>query len=280
MRISINLATRPYADLGPAIKRLRIGMGALAVICLGLLLGLHAVHNKADAARARENAVDGHIAALTQQRQGYFQMMQQPQNARLLAQVRELNQLFDEKSFSWTLAMENLETVLPGGVMVTTLEPVRAKNGVTTLHLRVVGPHDLGVEMVRNMEQSQRFLHPRIVGENAESAGNGANQTFQPVSQTNRFNFDILTEYNPPTAEQRETAQKGKKHKETSTQAAPAPVGRRGSAPATHPPASRRPRLQPSPARAPRPATALQRRPIPGRLMSPLQRSKPQGGAR
>ena len=258
MRISINLATRPYADLGPAIKRLRIGMGALAVICLGLALGLHAVHNKADAARARENAVDGRIAALTQQRQGYFRMMQQPQNARLLAQVRELNQLFDEKSFSWTLAMENLETVLPGGVMVTTLEPVRAKNGVTTLHLRVVGPHDLGVEMVRNMEQSQRFLHPRIVGENAESAGNGANQALQPVSQTNRFNFDILTEYNPPTAEQRKAATKGKQQTKTSTEPTPAP---------------RR-------AQAAQPAPAGRRRPIPGRLMSPSERSKPQGGAR
>ena len=31
MRITLNLATRPYADQGPALKRLRIGMAALAV---------------------------------------------------------------------------------------------------------------------------------------------------------------------------------------------------------------------------------------------------------
>ena len=36
-----------------------------------------------------------------------------------------LNQLFDEKTFSWTLAMEDLETVLPGGVQVATLDPTR-----------------------------------------------------------------------------------------------------------------------------------------------------------
>lgn len=269
MRISINLATRPYADLGPAIKRLRIGMGALAVVCLGLALGLHAVHNKANAARAREGALDGQIGSLTQQRQGYIRMMQEPQNARLLAQVRELNQLFDEKSFSWTRAMENLETVLPGGVMVTTLEPVRAKNGVTTLHLRVVGPHDLGVALVRNLEHSKRFLHPRIVGENAESEGTGANQAFQPVSATNRFDFDILTEYNPPT-EVPAAASKGKKSAGEKS-AEVSPEAQHG--PAANSPASRRRRLQTN--------AVPQRRPVPGRLMPPTRRSTRQpGGSR
>lgn len=253
MRISINLATRPYADLGPAIKRLRIGMGALAVISLGLGLGLHAVHNKANAARARESALDNQINRVTQQRQGYIRMMGQPDNARLLAQVRELNQLFDEKSFSWTLAIENLETVLPGGVMVTTLEPVRAKNGVTTLHLRVIGPHDLGVELVRNMEHSQSFLHPRIVGENSESQESGPNHAFQPVSDTNSFNFDILTEYNPPPPEARVAANKGEKGAEQSLRATSEMQPAAGERPA-----SRRVRLLPN---------STRQRPAPGRLI-------------
>ena len=41
MRITLNLATRPFADLGPAIKRLRIGMAVLAVLAIVLGLGLH-----------------------------------------------------------------------------------------------------------------------------------------------------------------------------------------------------------------------------------------------
>ncbi len=62
--------------------------------------------------------------------------MQQPDNARTLQQAESLNQLFDEKAFSWTLAMEDLETVLPAGVQVTTLEPT-VKDGQITVHLRV-----------------------------------------------------------------------------------------------------------------------------------------------
>lgn len=214
MRITLNLATRPYSDLGPAMKRLRLGMGVLAGVCIVLLIGLHLLHNKAEAARAREHSLDGQLGQVTAERQGYIRMMQQPENAALLEQVNALNEIFDQKAFSWTLAMENLETVLPGGVMVTTLEPVRDKSGVITLHLRVVGPRDLGVELVRNLEHSRRFVHPRIVGENAETAANGALQHLEPVSASNRFDFDLLAEYNPPTAGERKSTKSGENKSE------------------------------------------------------------------
>jgi len=51
MRVTLNLATRPFADQGPMLKRLRIAMGALALLSIGLVLGLRALHSKADAAR-------------------------------------------------------------------------------------------------------------------------------------------------------------------------------------------------------------------------------------
>jgi type IV pilus assembly protein PilN len=211
MRITLNLATRPYADLGPAMKRLRIAMAALAVISLGLLLGLHALHQKAEAARAREHALDADIARITSERQGYEALMRRPENAQFMSEVAMLNQLFDEKSFSWTLAMENLETVLPAGVQVTQLEPVRAKNGQTTLHLRVLGPHDLSIDLVRNLEHSRRFMLPRIIGENAESSNNGPSQRLEPVSASNRFEFDLLADYIPPTPEERAHAKQREK---------------------------------------------------------------------
>jgi type IV pilus assembly protein PilN len=207
MRITLNLATRPFADLGPAIKRLRIAMAVLAVIAIGLGLGLRAFHHKADIARARDHSLDGQIARLTQERQGYQAMMQQPANAQVVTQATALNQLFDDKAFSWTLAMEDLETVLPGGVQVSTLEPVRAKDGHITLHLRVIGPRDLAVKLVSNLEHSKRFLLPRIVGENAESTG-GPGERLEPVSASNRVDFDLLAEYNPASLGELKTGRK------------------------------------------------------------------------
>jgi type IV pilus assembly protein PilN len=195
VQISLNLASHPYTDFGPAIKRLRIAMGVLVLVALGLLLGLRAFHQRAEEARAREHSLDSQIARIALERQGYQNLMRQPENAQLLAHTIALNQLFGEKAFSWTLAMEDLETVLPGGVQVTQLEPVRDKTGTITLHLRVVGPRDRAVDLVQNLEHSRRFLLPRIVGESAESTG-GAGEKLAPVSASNRVNFDVLADYN------------------------------------------------------------------------------------
>ncbi len=196
MRVSINLASRPFADIAPALKNLRIAMGAFALVAIALGLGLRAVHEKAEEARAHDHSLDGKIAQVKLERQGYENLMHRPDNAGTLLQADNLNQLFDEKGFSWTLAMEDLETVLPGGVQVTTIEPTRGKDGHITLRLRVIGPRDRAVELVQNLEHSRRFLLPRIVGENSESNGRPG-EAVEPVSASNRVDFDVLAEYNP-----------------------------------------------------------------------------------
>jgi type IV pilus assembly protein PilN len=204
VRVAINLASRPFADIAPALKNLRIAMGGLAVLAVLLLIGLHFVHDKAEAARAREHSLDGKIAQVRNEQQQYQTMMRQPDNARTLQQAENLNHLFDEKAFSWTLAMEDLETVLPAGVQVTTLEPT-VKDGEISVRLRVIGPRDRDVDLVRNLEHSRHFVMPRIVGESAESTG-GPNQRPEPVSASNRVDFDVLADYNPGTSQERKLA--------------------------------------------------------------------------
>lgn len=220
MRVTINLATRPFADLGPILKRLRIAMAVFAVVSIGLGVGLQLLHSKAEAVRARNHSLDGQIAQINQERDGYQAMMRLPDNAQVLDQAANLNRLFDEKAFSWTLAMEDLETVLPGGVQVTTLEPIRDKEGHITLRLRVVGPRDKGVELVQNLEHSRHFLRPTIVGESSENTG-GPGQALEPVSATNKFNFDLLAEYNPVNLAEQIPAQKKSEEKPKSGAASP-----------------------------------------------------------
>jgi type IV pilus assembly protein PilN len=217
MRITLNLATRPFADLGPSIKRLRIAMAVLAGVAILLGIGLHAIHQKAEAARARDHSLDGQIARVTQEREGFQALMQQPDNAQLLVQAAALNKLIDEKAFSWTLAMEDLETVLPGGVQVTSLEPARdEKTRKITVHFKVQGPRNRAVELVRNLEHSRRFLLPRITGENSASeTTDRPGQPLQPVSTTDRVDFDLLADYNPSTAEERRENRKAAAKSET-----------------------------------------------------------------
>lgn len=204
MRVTINLASRQFADIAPALKNLRTAMAALAGAAVLLLVGLYFVHGKAEAARQREHSLDGRIAQLRQEQQKYQATMRQPDNSHTLQQSENLNQIFDEKAFSWTLAMEDLENVLPAGVQVTTLEPT-IKKGQITVHLRVIGPRDRDVQLVQNLEHSRHFVVPRIVGETAESTG-GPNQQAQPVSASNRFDYDVLADYNPGQPDERKSA--------------------------------------------------------------------------
>jgi type IV pilus assembly protein PilN len=225
MKITVNLATRPFADLGPTIKRLRISMAVFAVVCIGLGVGLHLLHAKAQVARSRIQALENQITKVNQERQGYQAMMRQPDNAQVLQQANNLNGLFDQKAFSWTLAMEDLETVLPGGVQVTTLEPIRdEKTGQITLKLRVVGPRDKGLELVQNLERSRHFLHPVITGESIENNG-GPGAALEPVSASNRVNFDLNADYNAATLGEHAPPEKAKPSDESdSTSTTPEPA--------------------------------------------------------
>jgi type IV pilus assembly protein PilN len=101
--------------------------------------------------------------------------------------------------------MEAMETVLPAGVQVTSIEPIRAPDGHITVHVRVVGPRDRADDLVANLEHSRRFLLPRITGENAESSNNPS-QRQEPISISNRFDFELLADYNPPTPEEERIA--------------------------------------------------------------------------
>jgi type IV pilus assembly protein PilN len=194
MRIQLNLASRPFVELGPLYFRLRILVVLLAVTAVPLWLLLATEKRKAAEAQSRLDAVNHQIHALEQQRQVFQADMRQPQNASVLTQSQFLNQIFAEKAFSWTAVMMDLENVLPSGVQVLAIDPVIAKDGKVTIRLRVSGAHDRGVELVRNLEHSHRFLSPRLARETAENNQNGRGA--EPVSTAN-VNFDLLAEYNP-----------------------------------------------------------------------------------
>ncbi len=194
-------------------------MGILVVLSLGLWLGLHLVHAKAEKARAREHSLDGEFVKLNGEQQGYKTLMEEPDNARVLSQSQMLNQLFDEKTFSWTLAMEDLERVLPGGVQVNTLEPLRdPKTGVITVKMRVLGPRDKSIDLVRNLEHSKRFVNARIVDESVES-NTSSTQKMEPVSASNKANFNLVAEYSLPTEEESKAIIKNQKKPDEGTNA-------------------------------------------------------------
>jgi type IV pilus assembly protein PilN len=223
MRIQLNLASRPYVELGPLYLRLRILIGLLLLVALPLWLLVSSERQKAAAAQARLDAVEMRIHALQSQKVAFQAQMREPQNAAVLSQAQFLNQLFANKSFSWTAVMMDLENVLPSGVQVLNIDPVPTKDGKVTIRLRVSGAHDKAVDLVRNLEHSRRFLAPRLARETAENGQQNGNRQPEQVSLASNVNFDLLAEYNPLPEKAETPAAKGE-HTATGHSAAKKPV--------------------------------------------------------
>lgn len=197
MRISVNLATRPFIEIRPLLARLRLGMLALLLASVALGLGLHVLNGKAAVARAHMDELKSRTATFQNERQRDEARMRQPQNMAVLERSEFLNAVFARKSFSWTAVMMDLERVLPAGVQVTSIDPVITKEGGVNIRLRVSGDRQRAVELVRNLETSQRFVAPRLASETAQvQEGNRSSAGAVPVV-AGGVEFDILSGYNP-----------------------------------------------------------------------------------
>jgi type IV pilus assembly protein PilN len=171
-------------------------MAILVLFAIPLWLLLRSEKQQAQDATARVQAVQNNIQRLQRQQQSYQALMRQPQNAAILEQSDYLNSLFRRKAFSWTATMGDLETVLPSGLQVLSIDPVVAKDGHVTIRMRVSGARDRAVELVRNLEKSKHFATPRLADEALATANTGT-AAIQPVNATNDVNFDILADYRP-----------------------------------------------------------------------------------
>jgi len=212
MRISVNLANRPFIELRPLFAKLRLAMVVLALLAVGLGFALHSLNAKAKVAQAQMDALKAKTQRYQQERMANEARMRQPQNMAVLERSRFLNAAFAEKSFSWTAVMMDLEKVLPAGVQVTSIEPVITKEGDVNIRLRVSGDREKAVQLVRNLETSQRFLSPRLASEQAQTQE--GNRNAAQMLAPGAVQFDVLSGYNPlPEKPVKDVAAKDKKDK-------------------------------------------------------------------
>ena len=230
MRITVNLATKPFIELRPAYKRLRLWMAILFLLAIPLWFFTHAERQKAAKATAKVRAMQGSVQQMQRQEQSYQALMRQPQNAAVLTQSDFLNDLFRRKAFSWTATMTDLETVLPGGVQVMSIDPQVSPDGHVTIRMRVSGARTRAIDLLKNLEGSKHFASPRLSNEALATANNGNGQAM-PVSAASDVNFDILADYRPlPLAgKTAQSADKQQKQPEQKSQPEPRQKPKRGA---------------------------------------------------
>lgn len=196
MRITLNLASRPFFELRPLLIRLRVIAVALVLLAVVLLFMLRRAEDKAARAEAAVHVWTVKTGSLQREWQYDQALMREPVNAATLSRSDFLNQEFTRKSFSWTTALMDLELVLPQGVQVISIDPRMSKAGLVQVRLRVSGPRDKAVQLVANLEKSPHFVNPRVVGETSQIQGQNRAGFRPTMSPTTDVNVDILAEFN------------------------------------------------------------------------------------
>jgi type IV pilus assembly protein PilN len=191
MQLNMNLASQPYEDSRQFWSYWGTGIGLLALITA--LLVFLAVNGFIEGSHDRQQMakLKTQLAEFDRERSQAEAMLNQPQNRTVRDQSRFLNELFARKAFSWTLAFEQLEQVMPAHLHVISIHPGISADNNLELKLVVGGEtREQALDLVRKMESSKHFRQTRIDTEKFET-GNGN------AGNNDRVRFDINAFYVP-----------------------------------------------------------------------------------
>jgi type IV pilus assembly protein PilN len=205
MELNLDLATRPYVDLDLVIKRLRVAMIVIAPLIATLGVMLYFAHVTQNSYRADVEALDSSISANLKELAGYRRVVQGPEATLLVERTSALNQLFDDKAFSWTLLMHDLERTVPPEVELSSIQPERSKDATITLHVHVHGPRAGVIEFLQNLEHSSSFDAPRILEEYAQDDSRSSEHS-AAFSDSSIEEFTLVCGYNSSDLQQEEHA--------------------------------------------------------------------------
>jgi|SRR5271166_5411042 len=189
MRVDINLATHPYEDARRFWFLWGGAMAALGILTAGIFYYTAAGWVDARKDHRMEQRYQQQIDARDKEKADAQALMNMPQNSSIRDRSQFLNDLFYRKAFSWTQVFEDLERVMPPRVHVVSITPELASDNELAIKLVVAGDsHDRALELVRKMEDSQRFRQTQIITESNETGGNNNGDTVK---------FDISALYLP-----------------------------------------------------------------------------------
>jgi len=192
MRLDINLASHPYEDAKEFWQRWGIGLAVMGVVTFFLLgLTLWKWHKAAND-RTEVSRLEHNIAALDGKLARNEATLNRPENRTLREQSNYLNNLFQQKAFSWTMVFEDLERVMPPRLHVVSIHPEMDASNQLEIKLTVAGDsRDRALDLVRKMEDSKHFQQTHIA---EESFGRSGQQNGDDVQ------FNIVALYTADTA--------------------------------------------------------------------------------
>jgi len=206
MRLNLNLATQPYAEVRRFMMRWTVVLALVFALTVVLVYMAGTALKGWNTARQKNSEIQAKIAERDQlraQAQGY---LAQPQNRDTRDRSQFLNELIARKAFSWTQVFSDLERLMPVGLHVVSVTPAVNDDNQLEVRMMVNGrSRDRAIELVKRLEDSKHFAVARITDERlvAGQAGPGGVRAASPtgVQPGDTAQFQISAVYVPGAAD-------------------------------------------------------------------------------
>ncbi len=161
IRLDLNLASHPYEDAGSFYRRWGTALGVLLLVTLGLV-GVAVREWMNTRSISREiSSIHKQIDDLDDKKNQAQAILNRPENRGTRERSGFVNDLIVFKSFSWTLVMADMETLMPTRIHIASIQPERDKEGQIEVKITAGGDApEKGVELLQNLEKSRYFSKP------------------------------------------------------------------------------------------------------------------------
>jgi Tfp pilus assembly protein PilN len=167
-----NLSTRPFYNE----RIVQIALGAAALAILGLTafnaLELRSLAERHAGLLGRVDEAERHAAALRVDADRTRRSLNREELEGVAAAAREANALIDQRTFSWTELLNQLEATLPNDVRVQSVQPRTDKQGNLTIAMVVFGRQAEDIEQfIERLEATKAFQHVVSLSETTNPQG-------------------------------------------------------------------------------------------------------------
>jgi type IV pilus assembly protein PilN len=159
--LHLNLATRPYRDYRPVYAVVVVMSLLAAFLMLTNVDTYYRYQRDTRATRTKIATIEAETRQEREREQSTQQRMKGLDLGRLSAQTRFVNAKLAERAFSWSQLLDELESVMPDDVHLTSVTPTFADDGSTQLSLEFLSKSSDGmVRTINKMNGHPQFRNP------------------------------------------------------------------------------------------------------------------------
>lgn len=157
MRLTINLATRIY------INKRRLNFFIVAAFAVLILLLLVNVRNIATDLGDIQRLNHGIAILEGKTKKATSEAVPEKEYQALLARIKFANVLIEQKTFNWLMLLDKLESVVPDGIAIASIEPSPKDEG---LKLEGIAKNFGALrKFMENLEESKYFTEIYLIGQ-------------------------------------------------------------------------------------------------------------------